>query len=692
MPSMPAIALKATLATTLSEMVTPLAAAGASGLGVSVIAVLPSSVVDGRRVRRPGTSVRLLYPSRGAACQTPRRKRREECVLADGAAGSAAVAVGASGIVAHRAAALVPHVAAAVGASALRHLGEGELRLRSAGRCRSGAGHVAPLERLADGVGAAQRGVGAHAVGHVAADAFELFHDLAGRGALLESEGDKPAQCFGVARSATAGLAHVGEDLAGSVLVVVHDDEQLAAARVHALRLAAEQLRPRGPRGGDASRGRVTLFLALTDVEHLLLAAAVAVDGDALAAAAEGQQVDVLDVVAGGLVGEVDRLGDGVVGALLEGRLQLDVPLRGDVVGGGEDLLHVRGHAVEVPHGAHLGDLLHELVAEEAALPRDLLEVGVTLDHAVVVEHVGAHVADREQGLDAARAAGDDADGARGRDRGDGGVAHAGARGAVEDGALEVGEHAALAGQLLAGRAGLVVDEAHDIAGDLAGVFGVVRHLEAQQHVGEAHDAETDLAVALGHPLDLGQRVAIDVDDVVEKAHGGAHDAAQGAVVDVAVGHDPAEIDGAQVAALVGQQRLLAAGVGALDLAELRRGVVGVDAVDEDDAGVAVLPGERDHGLEHGAGAQGAYHVAGARVDQRVLLVGVDGAHEGVGDGHRDVEVVEAVVVLLGPDEVEDVRVIDAHDAHVGAAPRAALLDGLGGGIEDVHELSLIHI
>jgi len=253
-------------------------------------------------------------------------------------------------------------------------------------------------------------------------------------------------------------------------------------------------------------------------------------------------------------------------------------------------------------------------------------------------------------------------------------------------GALEVGEHAALAGQLLAGRAGLVVDEAHDIAGDLAGVFGVVGHLEAQQHVGEAHDAETDLAVALGHPLDLGQRVAIDVDDVVQEAHRGAHDAAEGAVVDVAVGHDPAEVDGAQVAALVGQQGLLAARVGALDLAQLRRGVVRIDAVDEDDAGVAVLPGQRDHAVENLAGLQGAHHVAGARVDQRVVLVGVDGAHEGVGDGHRDVEVVEAVVVLLGPDEVEDVRVIDAHDAHVGAAPRAALLDGLGGGIEDVHE------
>ena len=54
-----------------------------------------------------------------------------------------------------------------------------------------------------------------------------------------------------------------------------------------------------------------------------------------------GQQVDLLDVVGGGVVGEVDGLGDGVVGVLLEGRLQPDVPLGRDVVGGGEHLLHV---------------------------------------------------------------------------------------------------------------------------------------------------------------------------------------------------------------------------------------------------------------------------------------------------------------------------------------------------------------
>ena len=56
-PSMPEMALNATLATTLSEMVTPLVA-GASALAGSVIACL----LVGR--------VGLLYPSDDGACQT----------------------------------------------------------------------------------------------------------------------------------------------------------------------------------------------------------------------------------------------------------------------------------------------------------------------------------------------------------------------------------------------------------------------------------------------------------------------------------------------------------------------------------------------------------------------------------------------------------------------------------------------
>ena len=62
-----------------------------------------------------------------------------------------------------------------------------------------------------------------------------------------------------------------------------------------------------------------------------------------------------------------------------------------------------------------------------------------------------------------------------------------------------------------------------------------------------------------------------------------------------------------------------------------------------------------------------------------------EGVHERVGDRDGDVEVGDAAVELA-LDELEDVGVVDAQDAHVGAAPGAALLDRLGGAVEDPQE------
>ena len=45
----------------------------------------------------------------------------------------------------------------------------------------------------------------------------------------------------------------------------------------------------------------------------------------------------------------------------------------------------------------------------------------------------------------------------------------------------------------------------------------VVRNAEAHERVGEAHHAKADPADALGERVDLGQRVLVDVDDVVEE-------------------------------------------------------------------------------------------------------------------------------------------------------------------------------
>ena len=92
------------------------------------------------------------------------------------------------------------------------------------------------------------------------------------------------------------------------------------------------------------------------------------------------------------------------------------------------------------------------------------------------------------------------------------------------------------------------------------------------QRIGEAHDAEPDLAVAARDRLDLRQRVVVHVDDVVEEAH-----AERDALAPAAAQSNPpvddqlADVDRRQVARLERQQRQLAARVGRLHLAERRR-------------------------------------------------------------------------------------------------------------------------
>ena len=59
---------------------------------------------------------------------------------------------------------------------------------------------------------------------------------------------------------------------------------------------------------------------------------------------------------------------------------------------------------------------------------------------------------------------------------------------------------------------------------------------------------------------------------------------------------------------------------------------------------------------------------------------------EAVRDGDRDVVVLQLPEIVLERDELHDVGVVDAQDAHVGAAPERTLLDRVGGLREDLDE------
>ena len=113
--------------------------------------------------------------------------------------------------------------------------------------------------------------------------------------------------------------------------------------------------------------------------------------------------------------------------------------------------------------------------------------------------------------------------------------------------------------------------------------------------------------------------------------------------------------------------------VGRLQRVARGHGVVPVGLVDEQVSGITDDPGILGDLVPEVASADGAVHLAA--VDQVEVGVLLDGLHEGVGDGYRDVEVGDLTLDRLGFDEGLDVGMVDAEDTHVGPTPRPALGD-----------------
>src|SRR3990172_5208384 len=218
----------------------------------------------------------------------------------------------------------------------------------------------------------------------------------------------------------------------------------------------------------------------------------------------------------------------------------------------------------------------------------------------------------------------------------------------------------------------------------------MVGYAEADEEVGKAHHAEAYLPVRLGYGLYLLDGVLVHLDDVVEEMNGILHDLLEPCPVEpvaVAVGcYQAAQVNRAQVAGLVRQERLLSAGVRRFYLADMRRRVIGVHLVYVDYAGVAVLPGHLHYLVEDFPRVERAHRLAVPGVYDIEVAVRLDGLHERLGEAHGDVEVIELGVVLLAGDEVHDVRVVYAQYPHVGAPSRAALLYGLRRAVKDGHE------
>src|SRR2546425_491150 len=441
----------------------------------------------------------------------------------------------------------------------VRFDGAPELVERLHGRLDAGLLHPdVPLDRLRDRVGDRVYALAVVDRDPRAADALGLVDNLVDRDAGSEAQRHEPGDPFREGRRVAAAAADLREDLEQAFLVLVDGDVEGAVSREDLLGAARDHVGAgAGPQGRrlrgnlDADRLRL-LRLRDADVQDLVLARAVAVHRDAFALELVRQEICLLHVVHRGLAWEVDRLRDGGVAPVLERGLHANVPFRCDVVGRREDPLPLLGDLFQASRGpVVVEDLLHQVVPPEAFSLRDLLEIVEEVGKLLSV-HYALVPNQAELRLAAAGCVGDHRERACWRDGRDVGIAELQTL-LLVTAALPGGIDAALLRELSALIVSRLMNKFHDLAAPFDPFLGVVRDLEHEEHAGEAHDTEADLAGRTRHLLDLLDGVRIHVDDIVEHANRRTDGPFELLPVDIPTTagvalHVPREIDGTKVA------------------------------------------------------------------------------------------------------------------------------------------------
>ena len=134
-------------------------------------------------------------------------------------------------------------------------------------------------------------------------------------------------------------------------------------------------------------------------------------------------------------------------------------------MGGDKYFTHIFGYLFHFFDAASFGNFIHQFTAVKALVIGHLFKIGIDFEQFVVVHHI-AHKAKCKQGLDAAGAAGDNAQCTGRGDGGAGGVAQFDALVFVYA-FIPVGKYPALVGQILGRFVGVFLYETHDRFGSL---------------------------------------------------------------------------------------------------------------------------------------------------------------------------------------------------------------------------------
>ncbi len=238
------------------------------------------------------------------------------------------------------------------------------------------------------------------------------------------------------------------------------------------------------------------------------------------------------------------------------------------------------------------------------------------------------------------------------------------------------------------GAIGLALDYPKPPPGQCDGLAPAIGGAAEQQRVRETGDSKPDAPLRLRLFILLPQRVARDIDHIVEHPHGGARELAQLRLIEFSALErpvdEPREVDRAKQAGSIWRQHLLAARVARADALAVRKIVLLVDAIDEDHSGLGDVVGGAHEPLPQFAGTHRTHRFA--TEDERPLGVGSERRHEGIGDQHRQVEVAESRGIALRIDERLDIRMIDPQASHHRSTALPGRVDGPAHRIPAIHE------
>ena len=136
----------------------------------------------------------------------------------------------------------------------------------------------------------------------------------------------------------------------------------------------------------------------------------------------------------------------------------------------------------------------------------------------------------------------------------------------------------------------------------------------------------------------------------------------------------------------MGQKGLFSAGVRCLDLPLPRHNVVPVEPIQENNPRLPIPPGRVDNFIKYNSGIQLFHRFPRMRIDQLVLPACFRGVHKVFCQSYGKIKIGNLRVICLTVNKLQNIRVVDTQDSHVGAAPRSALFDGFGSHIKHFHK------